>query len=631
MLQTGEAVYRAYSNAIANRDDHRPFAVTCDTGAGKTLSSLSLALSLAKRGQPSAIVVKEIAEIERLYRILTDFVSTDTRVAAWTSCHKVDADPQELERRLAEISDFDSFSGGFSYNDCEVAVILLTTHSYWKLRLEHDETGGFATEMIPNPFTNQDPVRRFTIVDEDPDFERCYTAQPENILELHSLLVDAPLEDDDPFQVGLAKVVRAVADRMAAIKEEQNSPLAGPALVSEDNRLKLMQLNAKTLRARLETNKQDTGRLKRLEDSIEFLKAAARGWTFYSKMSPACFYAYSFAFEPPPQTVVLDGTAFLAMYRALGDHVITVDAPRVDYSELSLSYVRPPEQWANKLNNNGLLRTKSEARPYIQWLHEKFIPEHTSPGENILVYTKKRVLEMGLHREFDEDVKGHFSHTEFQGRRIHWCNFAAGRGTNRFRECTVYIRLGDYYPPKAPLVSKAASLEGQDLSEDDYRRLGSGRTTHPLYETALKCHLMTYQKQEAARSAIRKIDKEGRASKTRLYMIDGDLEYLREFREAMFPGATDYQVISYESESVEPSIKDRLLDWVRTTNEQGPIRLTQVAKELNADRSKVTTLVTQSLKETIEREGWHLGKAKDFGLSGRGDSWCLKRTPNWDF
>jgi hypothetical protein len=224
------------------------------------------------------------------------------------------------------------------------------------------------------------------------------------------------------------------------------------------------------------------------------------------------------------------------------------------------------------MRNGGILRNDSAAHDYLAWFLP-FLLERTGPGEHVLVYCKKRLLEFGVHKatEFDDS------------------------GNRRAR-----------------------------YSAADLRRLNSGTIRDTRVQQAQAAHLATTNKQDAARTCIRHLDDDGRAAAADLYMVDCDLAALMQHRDRMFPGAKEYTVLTCgdPEDTAAGSPRDgaaaRVAHLLLTTN-LGRLTVADLTERCGVRVGNYArTLATAEVRDAMSARGWREVTRKFLNLHGRG-------------
>ena len=82
-----------------------------------------------------------------------------------------------------------------------------------------------------------------------------------------------------------------------------------------------------------------------------------------------------------------------------------VDVPEVDYRNIKVTHVTPPNEFKNKMRPNGIMKNSWSAKPYMEWLkdfveiqiNKKNIAPKNIHGEPmnhhiVLIETWKRII-----------------------------------------------------------------------------------------------------------------------------------------------------------------------------------------------------------------------------------------------
>lgn len=549
---TGDALWRAFRRLdfrdMKERKTHAFLAVSAATGSGKTVGTCALMAHLSPA--PCAFVINTVEECEHVYRQLSKLLPG--KVAVYTSLHRVDARRELIEEKQRELGLV--VERRFTEQEFKEAQVVITTHERWKSEVERHKDLGVRL--------HRGKPRALVVVDEDPSLERVYVKQPEDVSRLASVLADNTLSNEARafgFTTShhAADALAGIHARMREVKDNaQGGSLYGSELVTAEDAEALDALKFGDISARLSHLDMDA-RLPvadSLWDTVKFLKAAAQGRVFYSRGSAlSAFYAYELMLEAQPRTIVLDGTADLNGMYALGKHVVVVDHDKPDYSRVSLTFVNPPRQFAGKMKPDKLLKARRNAEPFMQWFLP-FLVKNTREGEQVLVYAKQGLLAYDIHKgpQWDHSGSADPFYSELEGRRIHWCHFGRGRGSNQWKDCTTYFRLSDGHMPKAALLAKVGSVTGKIFTAEELASLSCGTTRDPLLKLAQDAHLVTSHKQDAARICIRNLTNNGTAAAASIYLVDCDKWLLSHYRERMFPGSTPYQLMAGESSQTVP-------------------------------------------------------------------------------
>lgn len=622
---TAKTLLKAEASVTVPSSKTRAFkAVVAPTGAGKSVGTAAL-LAHRRRDQGSfsaAYVIQTVEECDAVYRLLRELLPEED-VAVYTSLHKENASPKALSQRAREQGL--KIEHHFSEEQFRDAPIVICTHERWKREITSGECLGVTTwKGIP---------RTLVVIDEDPSLERVWVRQPEHVDELISVLSDTTLKDE-ARNFGFTNTHAAVEDlrsvhcKMRDIKDKSDLPvLHTNEMITEEEADSILSLTWDDLQNRLRSLPPDQYRIKidGLWGTVQFLRAAIQGRFFYSRDEAGAFYAYDLAVPPQPHTIILDGTADLNSMYAIGSNVIPVTGAAPDYSQVDITYVSPPSEFGGKMRNKGILRTRWTAEPYMQWFRQ-FLIDHTKRGEKVLVYAKQRLLDYGLHKDPGDGIDSPYE-TIWEGRHVHFVNFGRGRGSNKWKDCTAYFRLGDFHQKKAVVLSKIGSVTGQAFSSNDLTRMSTGTTIDPMYLLARDAHLLVTNKQDAARICIRQFDNDGKAAKGRLYLIDVDFNLILSNLDKLFPGARELKTIGLETTlktgTGQTKGPELLRNLLATTDEMIITGKTILEKTGIESKNIVRTLRSRKVSPVVEARGWRKVSNKEAGLRGKG--WVLQR------
>lgn len=597
---TAEALWRAFNACQQNPDRFK--AISAATGSGKSIGAQILLAHLFPA--TAAIVIREVAECRQAYRNLCELVGANN-VALFAS-----------QGAIAKYEDKPDAEGnprvfGHVSTDAEfrAAPIVVCTHKRWKDECEDGRDRGV---RLWNGID-----RSLVIIDEEPELESVYVAQPEDVSKLASILSDTVRADEarhfDFTECHPAvPALNAVHDRMRSVKDNKNVQQLLPQmdLVTDDEAKAIRGLSYDDLYDRLAHLKPtDRAMLADSMDTVrEFLVAACDGRVFFSKTLRGEFYAYSYAIPPQKNTIILDGTADMNGLYGVGKSLVMLDTPTADYSDVDLHYIDLPKnfsgQTAWKPEN---VRRVAKTRPFMKWFHKQ-VMANTEAGERVLVYCPLVLIDTDLHNEFD-----------WQGRVMHWQHFGAGRGTNTYKDCTVYFQIRAFYKPKAAIVAQTLSHTGDRPDGKRFRNLSSGRTSDSVYVAVRDTLIACDTKQNAARCCIRHLDDHGKARAARLYFVSDNLTQIERYQGQMFPKSPRLSLqVDTEIDTETATGPERLAHLLATTDE------TLLAY---ADLMDATGILKQNLGKSLKAptvravmrtQGWQKVTRKAAGLDGRG-------------
>lgn len=610
---TADILEIAYKAATEDRPRAYFETVSGATGGGKTKAAEALIHYVLP--DPVTFVIKEIREIDDVYLDLKRLLSDDFSVAMFDSIHRVGA-----QAHLVREKEFDlgrSLAGQFTIDECTDAHVLITTHDQWRQAVDGKKDKQFVLRRH-----GQDVL---VIVDEDPELERTYIAQPHNVSELIGVLSDVE-ESNEARAYGftnlhhLVPTLKAIYGRMERIKIEREGLVkyTKEPFITDREADCLMTLSDGDISRRVADLRGKPDQLERLRETVKFLQAACEGRVFYAQDESPAFHAYSMSIPAQHNTIILDGTADLNSLFAVSEHVHVLDESlQPNYGPAKLYFIVPPSHLRGKMKPLMLLKNQWSAAPIMEWLFEDFMLEHTVPGDRILVYAKKDLLNFNIQANYDESINTHPMYVEYKGREIHFCNFGAGRGSNRWKSCNVCVRLTEFYPRKAEMLKKAASMSGTTLSSADLKDASGGRTRFELFQSARRTHLMVHNKQETARICIRELDDYGVCQPARLYFIDTEMLLLQKYQQRMYPGSGPITYINHAGPSDTDTTSELLLDFCRAASSGSVFTYRELAKHVKTTPKLTAQAIYRNWK-ALKADGYIQSTEKAERGSGRG-------------
>ena len=112
---------------------------------------------------------------------------------------------------------------------------------------------------------------------------------------------------------------------------------------------------------------------------------------FHTRHGTSGFYAYKCVMSAEAGSVVLDGSADLNGVYNLCKGMELEEVPEVDYRNIQVTHVTPPNEFKNKMRPNGIMKNSWSAKPYMEWFKD-FVLENTPSTSEILVVAKKDLL-----------------------------------------------------------------------------------------------------------------------------------------------------------------------------------------------------------------------------------------------
>lgn len=214
------------------------------------------------------------------------------------------------------------------------------------------------------------------------------------------------------------------------------------------------------------------------------------------------------------------------------------DVPQPCYDNVDVTLVYPKEL-RGRLRPRGLYANRDGALQVYDWLLQ-FIETHAVPDKPVLLYAKRDFLDK-LGSEEKKDANG--DPIVVGGRPVHFVHFGTGRGFNEWRECETYIRLADFYMSREDAVATTGSVLNRLFTYGDLNALSSGQTKDPAVESLVRLRLLSASVQDAARSALRCLDANGRpAVPVKVFLVDPDPAVVQMLK-SLWPGIRDPQII----------------------------------------------------------------------------------------
>jgi hypothetical protein len=609
--------------------------VSSHTGGGKTLAATALIAYLHARKLKCAFVTETVAEVETAYRRLIKLVPSEY-VAAWTWAHDRCADAKEVADKVNEDDIDGGVTGGFTKHDLRKRPIVITTHAQYRA-----EAGGADNGVaVWSPNKKVSRPRHLIVVDEEVRAERTFTRQPEAIAALMRLYSDTQMEADaKSYGFGDTHAAHELLGRIQQRMQDMQAPTgkgvlrSGKSLIEEAEAEDVLKLTVQDVHARAyQRLGKEFADSKFIEETVElkvtvdFLHAAAHGAVFFTRdMASSAFHGYLPITQATGREIILDGTADVACY-SLSKSMRIVPGPTPDYSAVQITYVQLPKEFEGRLKPDGIYRNRDTAADFMAWLNTWML-ENTEAGDNVLCYGKQRLVEMKLFREWAGAGKVGANAITIHGRNIHFVNFGRGRGSNQWRDCNVYVQLGDFHGRKNSLITKTGSWRGKVWSDPELKALSSGRANHPDYLITSEAQLNVTSKQCAARIRIRNLDEHGKSPAAKLYFVGTELKVMQKQMSVLFPNNSGVKFQGHtppanwsETDCTEKrggktaALRDLLATCDDTVvDSQRIFELTGIAAN-NIDEA----LVSREVAPVVALRGWRKSTRKLVGLTGKG-------------
>lgn len=623
-LHTSAALAMAAEVAI-KQDKGNPLfkAVVAPTGGGKTVSTLGLMVHALRSssGFSGAMVVHTIEEAHELYLSLKQLLAKDGLegdLAIFTSAHRADAKASVIQEIWLD-KDI-KIEEQFTEEQFRTARMVVCTHHRWKDDIEKEADRGVLKWTSPNG-TKID--RTLIVVDEDPDMTKTFVRQPGDIARLGDILSGAITTNEGrAFEFvdvhPLIPALRSIHARMQDMKDvERGKKLETGFTFTDEEKEAVLGLTKQDIQDRL--NGVDAVALADAWETIQFLQTAITGRFFYNRQKVGSeFHAYGTAMPGQHRTIILDGTADLNALYLLAENTTLMTSKRPDYSKVRVIHVTPPPAYQGKTGTDHILKRRSNAQAYMAWVKE-LVVGNTTEGEEVLVYAKKALLGFEAHKELEDAPSlGLNTAVNWSGRKVHFVHFGVGRGSNKWRHCTAYFRLGDFHLPKAALISKIGSVTDTVYTQERLDHISCGTTTDADYVATRDSHLLITNKQDAARVCIRSFNSEGTANPARLYLVDVKRDLLVANLQRLFPGCPEIGWIGDE-EAESKMTGPQKLGKVLSETDKTILEAKEIT-ELTGIRSVdiARSLGSAGVKPIVAARGWRKATRKEAGLPGKG-------------
>ena len=344
--------------------------VSAPTGGSKTTSSIALLAMLANedKGFTGAYICKTIEECEYVYRRLKRLVDPSV-LAVYSYLHSYEATPVMLMEKKKEhgleIHDhFDSM-------DLHKSRLIITTHSRWKKEYEDEKDFG-----VRKYKGNQ---RDLIIIDEEPELFSIFPCLPYEVGELVDRL--SGLMHQEEVQPKDTKVIHKFTTALRSIQQRMERITDGsireatyiPVDLVEDHEnedvLEVTHVDLGKYLDQMSLSKR-SDQYDRLMNTLSFLHAVAEGMGFHTRQGTSGFYAYKCVMSAEAGSVVLDGSADLNGVYGLCKGMELVDVPEVDYRNIKVTHITPPNEFKNKMRPYCIMKNSWSAKPYIEKLAE---------------------------------------------------------------------------------------------------------------------------------------------------------------------------------------------------------------------------------------------------------------------
>jgi hypothetical protein len=607
-LEAAKALYEAATQAVSGAPDVADKYVTLSTvtGGGKTLAALAMLVHLHKRGLTGALVSHEIASVEKNAQDLSRLIP-ERALASWSSIHSTTA-RADVVRDYAE----QGIRATKTYTKREflAAPIVTATHAEWMADATRKASEG-VYDCGSRP-------RTLVLVDEEVALGNVHEFSPAQVAALADLLSSHVLPKEirwDSTHEVVASL-RAIEARLAGIVDHKTVPEVCKVeyVVSSEELAALDKLTDQEITERVLAGKKwpniDAAiqQSKAYAEIVRGLKSAAHGRVFYSKDSGGGFVAFTPPAPPRSRTVCLDGTADLNHLYAMSRYVHMIDSLKASYSNVALYAVKTDDEIKDAFAIGDRNHTRAKAERGLAWL-VSFLREHTSPGEKVLAYVKKAFIQQMDGSLADSTGAFNPSDPRWEGREVYLASFGMGHGSNKWRDCTVYVQLGEFHRPKRVIAGKIGAADPSVVTEAWTREITPTRTSEATYTAVRDSLLNVAMKQDSARMAIRDLDDDGKPRRpTRLYFVNCHVYRIKRDQQRMYPGSGELQASG------------------AAQRESAPQKVALTLREANARRMTLPELAHRAgvVGANLNR----LFSSTEVKAAMRARGWRIEREPN---
>ena len=599
MLGVGLQAMRNVASGISKT---RVQAVPLGTGLGKSSSAYALiaAFALNDPSFSAAYCVPTIKmgiEAQEGIEALTGEGAT----ALWTSLHRhTGVDRKKAFEELGFIPNrlVDKRTLGGQR-------IIIVTHKTLEQELKTGKAEGILSFMSQ--------PRSIVFIDEHPDLVQQVQATPKAVEYLHEELVrNAP---DHPWLPVLAQAVHA----MNLITHGSSGQGYVPAaLIAPETACTFDDESGVSLWDMTDPEASEGVRLgeqAKLQQVVEFLRAAAQGRAFYSRKD-CRFFAYSLHLGTDyPGFVLLDATSELAGLVTLNPNVSTVPVVHVDYERLQVLTMDMPNKFRRV---REALKVAAIRHEYGKYIRESVLA-NTQAGDDVLVVTHKDVLLGELIGVTSDDPN---LPTDWEGRKVSTQHWGAGVGSNKFRDKTHVFMFGSFYQPGAVTIAQTHGWSGEALSAETLAlaesvpRLGGLYSPRGDYQQVHEGNVLRWTKQLAMRGKARSVDSAGKCEGMKLFLTL-ELGMLVPNMHRLFPNAPAPVPAALPAYlAAEPQQGRQALVLMAQESRLAYISAGDIAARIGI-RTDLLSREYKAQEAVLKPLGWVLKPAKDLRLKGR--------------
>jgi hypothetical protein len=516
--EVAASVFRACSNALADGQKSEAIwrAVSAPTGGGKTTAAFAFAVAMVRAGGSVLFLANTRRECDEAFLALQPLLGG--KVAIRTTDHDQDELDQQGSKYVEEIKARGNYTPAAFFHRSRLGdyPALIGTHSGYKKNPGEllNLANGVRRKLIMVDERPDDiDIADFTLADFERIHEACRAKGLDEFGEEPALtrafgeawrqLTSAQfvLDRSQPFQelrISLDVELLDALKRLAKNHKDRASYVRGTRIDSEELRLA----------ARLVILAQETHGFAFAALHTEFSHGTR-------------LVAYAPNWPQAPGTVLLDATSDIDGYRELSDARVQEVVPEADYGKLEAIHLDGP-QYLTAYTPKELWNKPSTRNPLLKWM-KRCILENTKEGEPILVVSWKNVIDGGQLQLLD-----------WQGRRVHFCHFGAGIGSNQWRDCEAVFIFGSYVKPKRTTVAETHGIKKTRFQSNDDAMVRGLKGDYLTTKVGL---MLRWFKQLAMRGCARELDELGVAKPMRLYFSASEFKPLVDHWQRMFPGS----------------------------------------------------------------------------------------------
>jgi hypothetical protein len=326
----------------------------------------------------------------------------------------------------------------------------------------------------------------------------------------------------------------------------------------------------------------------------------------------ARFVAYETSWPLEAGTVLLDATSNIDGYNYLSTSRIQEEAPEANYRQLEACHLEGPD-YITGVSPKKLWTAKDTRKPLQNWMYRS-IMENSKPTEKILVLSWKDVIE-----------SDHLQAMDWGDRRVSFCYFGNGIGSNRWRECTAVFMFGTYIKPARVTIGETHGIKKTAFSETKDATIRGLSGDYSILQLGLK---LVWFKQLAMRGCARELDANGIASPMRLYFSTENPKDIYSNWERMFPNAPipgslyvdDQEQPIVDQKKKRKSVADAIIVYLLTTD-RSSVSKSELLEATGIDlKNNIRSLrKNEEFQSDLKRHKWLLVDARGRGKELRFD------------